>query len=487
VVVEVIRWIIRKALWGKTSLANWAPFVESLFYNASMQAIILSVGDELVLGQTVDTNSAFLSAQLARHGISTVYHCTVADDQASIAESIRSAAGRADVIIVTGGLGPTEDDLTRQGLADALDVALVEDPASIDQLNAFFAGRGKTPSPNNMVQALHPQGSTMIENTCGTAPGIKAQLAGSAIYVTPGVPSEMRAMFELSIGPRLWADPATSSANPTGKPAAGRFIRSAKVNTFGLGESLAAQRLGSLMARGRNPQVGTTVTDGVISVRIRSEGDDESSVEQALNDTLAQVETLLGPLCFGRDEQTLQDDLVHKLREHKLTLATAESCTGGLIGKRVTEVSGSSEIYLGGWITYSNQMKIAQLGVPEALIAEHGAVSQEVARAMASGTLTHSGADLAVGITGIAGPGGGTAQKPVGTVWLGLAWQEAGRPGAGRAEAGANTEAVLLQLSGDRSTVRDRATKHALQRLRFHLLGISMNSILQTMSDPPSS
>lgn len=435
-----------------------------------MQAIILAVGDELVLGQTVDTNSMYLSAQLARHGIATVYHRTVGDDQQAIAEAIRAAAGKAQVIIVTGGLGPTEDDLTRQGLASAMETPLIQDAASVERIESYFASRGRTPSENNLLQALHPEGSSVIENTCGTAPGIMAQIGSSTVYVTPGVPMEMRKMFSDSIAPNLWGDREQDRSSK-------HYIRSMKVNTFGMGESLVAQNLGELMARGRNPQVGTTVTDGIISVRVRSSGHSLDDVEAQLADTVREVEGIVGPLAFGHDEQALQDDLVAMLVQKNMTVATAESCTGGLIGKLLTEVSGSSQIYPGGWVTYSNQMKMSQLNVPAELIESHGAVSEPVACAMAQGACCNSGADLAAGVTGIAGPGGGTKEKPVGTVWIGLAHRGT------KDVKEVKVESRCLQLGGNRAMIRDRAAKYALQFLRFHLLGLSMDALLQPASE----
>jgi nicotinamide-nucleotide amidase len=222
------------------------------------------------------------------------------------------------------------------------------------------------------------------------------------------------------------------------------------------------------MDRKRNPKVGTTVSGGVVSVRVRSEFEDPRLAQRELDDTLRRVEERLGPVVYGREDETLQHAVVALLKRQHLTLATAESCTGGLLGKFVTDVAGSSGVFVGGWVTYANDMKERQLGMPRELLERHGAVSQAVARAMARGALERSGADLAVSITGIAGPDGGTAEKPVGLVWIALAWREHGD---------VRTDALRFDHLGDREMVRDRAAKSALQLLRLRLLGVSLGQL----------
>ncbi len=411
-----------------------------------MQAIILSVGDELALGQTVDTNSAWLSQQLARLGIPTRAHETIADDLPLITQAIEWAAWNSDLVLISGGIGPTDDDLTRQALADAMKAELVEDPAAIQALQAFFTGRGREMPSRNRVQALHPTGSTTIANACGTAPGICATLYKSMVYVTPGVPREMKEMYRASIEPQILAH---GGVRPV--------ILTTKINTFGTGESNVAEMLGDLMDRDRNPKVGTTVANGICSVRVRAEFADADQARQQLDDTVAQIGDRLGPIVFGRDEQTLQSALVDELAKRGKTVATAESCTGGLVGAMITDVPGSSEVYAGGWTTYANAMKTDQLGVDAGLIERHGAVSEPVAIAMARGAIEHAGTDHAVAVTGIAGPDGGTPDKPVGAVWIALATPH-------------DAHALLLQLPGTRSAIRDRAAKAALQLLRLQVL-----------------
>lgn len=412
-----------------------------------MQAAILSIGDELVLGQTVDTNSAFLSAQLASRGIMTLLHQTVADDMQAMVDMIDYAARRVELIIISGGLGPTDDDLTRQALAQAMGVELVLDTEQLPLIEVIFTRRGKPMPDRNKIQAYHPVGTTMITNTCGTAPGIIAKHHRATIYVTPGVPSEMKTMWQLSILPEIL------KLNP-----AQRFIHTSKVNTFGRGESTVAEELGELFDRTRNPKVGTTVSRGIVSVRIRSEFDTDEQARTELDKTVELVKLAVGPIAYSTQETTIQQVLVQMLIERKLTVATAESCTGGLIAKMLTDIPGSSSAVKGGWVTYANEMKMRELGVPKQMLIDHGAVSQPVAMQMARSARDQADSDLAVSVTGIAGPDGGTAEKPVGTVWMGFA------------DTGGVTARRFL-FNGTRDTVRDRTAKMACQMLRIRLLG----------------
>ncbi|MEM1107355.1 MAG: competence/damage-inducible protein A [Planctomycetota bacterium] len=433
-----------------------------------MQAILLSIGDELALGQTVDTNSAWAAARLATLGVSTVLHETVSDDQDLIAASIAWASTKADLIVISGGLGPTEDDLTRQALAQAMDVELVEDTEAMQTLEAFFDSRGYTMAERNRVQAFCPAGAAMIPNRCGTAPGIRATLNRAEVFVTPGVPREMKAMIEEHVLPAVRTMQTENEAHD------GNVILATKINTFGYGESDVATKLGDLMARDRNPVVGTTVSQGICAVRVRAEYPDADEAQRQLEDTAQQVEATLNPTAFGRDETSLQSVLIQLLLEKGKTVATAESCTGGMIGSLLTDVPGSSAAYLGGWVTYTNELKTSQLGVRPGVLEAHGAVSETVVTAMAEGAKQRSGADFAVAVSGVAGPGGGTEEKPVGTVWLALAG-----PGG--------TTARLARLIGNRSSIRDRAAKCALQMIRLTLLEEDLDHIRWLAADPATA
>ena len=410
-----------------------------------MKSILLSIGDELTLGQTVDTNAAWLSERLAQRGILTIKHITVADDRAMVADAVRDAVRHADLVIATGGLGPTEDDLTRFALADVMGVSLKRDEAALAEIADFFAARGRKMVERNKVQADCPIGARMLRNPAGTAPGIHAVIDHTPVWIVPGVPREMQALWELHIAPGL-------------PEITGRTILATRINTVGKGESDVAEMLGDLMARDRNPLVGTTVAGGIVSVRVRSEFDTADRARRELETTCRRVKDRLGPIAFGRDEQTLAEAVGALLRSAGLTLVTGESCTGGWIGKMLTDIPGSSLYYEGGWITYTNEAKERDLQVPVAMLNEHGAVSEPVARAMAEGALRCGNADIAVSVTGIAGPDGGTDAKPVGTVCFALAHREG------------QTETHTHVFPGDREHVRLRACNYALDIVRRHLL-----------------
>jgi nicotinamide-nucleotide amidase len=418
-----------------------------------MKAIILSIGDELVLGQTVDTNSAWISQQLVAVGCAVMQHTTVADDQSSIERAIRETAPRCDVLIISGGIGPTEDDLTRQAVASVMGVELKLNEAWLARLNDFFSRLGRTMPQSNRIQAMIPRGATIIENTAGTAAGIRCTLtAGCDLFVMPGVPKEMKSMFTRDVLPVV-----THASS-------GAAIVSRTLHTFGMGESWVAERIGSLMMRQLNPSVGTTVANGYVSLRINARFGDKGNATTEAERVAAACRERLGDIVFGEDEQTLPQAVAGLLVHHRssaLTVATAESCTGGLLAKLLTDIPGSSDYFRQGWITYSNDAKMRELGVSADTLAHHGAVSVEVAREMSAGARLRAGADHALSITGIAGPGGGSEEKPVGTVCISLA-------------AGQGVIARRFHFPGDRETIRDRSAKMALSMLRYHLLGKPM-------------
>ncbi len=418
-----------------------------------MQAIILSIGDELVLGQTVDTNSAWLSQQLARIGVAVLAHVTVPDDQKEIERAIADASAHCDWLIVSGGLGPTEDDLTRQALAAVLREPLELHQGWLDELRKFFRSRGREMPASNQIQAMIPRGALPIHNDAGTALGIDARLSRGAgtdsacrIFVLPGVPKEMKRMFEGHVLPNM------RSAG------GGAVILSRTLHTFGLGESHVAEKLGPLMRRDRNPSVGTTVSGGIVSLRVNARFISPAEALQQIEQTSRACYEALGNIIFGEDAQTLQG-VVGALLKGKGTVATAESCTGGLLAKMLTDIPGSSSYFSYGWVTYANEAKQKLLGVSEEILNLHGAVSEPVVLAMAQCAREQAGATYALAISGVAGPDGGSEEKPVGTTWIGLA-------------AADGDFARRFLLAGDREMVRDRAAKMALALLRFRLLGI---------------
>lgn len=451
-----------------------------------MKAIILSVGDELVLGQTIDTNSAWLSQQLAAAGCAVAAHMTVPDDQHAIEQAMTESVGRCDVLLITGGIGPTDDDLTRQALAAVMHVPLELNEQWLARLQGFFEKLGRTMPQSNRIQAMIPRGAALIENTNGTAAGLDATFVSGdqkticRVFVMPGVPKEMKAMFERDVRPHI------------AQAGAGAVILSRTLHTFGLGESSVAEKLGPLMMRQKNPSVGTTVSQGIVSLRINARFPSLEEAQRQLDATSAECERALGDLIFARDEQTLAGAVAALLTQARKTISTAESCTGGLLAKMLTDIPGSSDYFTQGWVTYSNQAKTERLGISENVLKTYGAVSEPVVEAMARNARRLAKSDFALSISGIAGPGGGSDAKPVGTVCIALAHARAraaattpdpqtARPapsGAGPTLRPNYTDSEVqtrtFTFPGDREFIRDRAAKMALAMLRYHLLGTPM-------------
>lgn len=436
-------------------------------------AAILSQGDEIVLGQTLDTNSKWVSERLLELGIQPVEHVSLPDDAAAITRTFTRLAAEVDLIICTGGLGPTGDDLTREALAASMREPLVEDAESLAQIRRWFIGRGREMPEMNAVQALRPRSAHAIQNFHGTAPGIAATLRIASrvadIYCIPGPPRELFPMFLEQIAPLL-------------RPPTTRIVRTHTLHTIGLGESDVATRLrgarsGDLMARDRETLVGTTASGGVVSVRIRATAPTAHAADAALASTLVQARALVDPYAFaegagaaGHPHEALPASVLAGLRRQGRTLAVVESCTGGMLGGMLADIPGASDVFLGGAITYANAAKTALAGVPEAIIRQHGAVSRECAQAMASGGLAALGATDSLAITGIAGPTGATSDKPVGTVWIARASQS---------HSGLALDARRFSMAGDRRSVREWAARSALAMLWMDLAGAPNTPLLR--------
>jgi nicotinamide-nucleotide amidase len=412
-----------------------------------MKAEIISIGSELTSGQNLDTNGQWLSLRLEAIGIPVGWHTTVADDLADNVAAFRIATQRAALVLVTGGLGPTQDDLTREVLAGVAGVELQFDQASFDHIQQMFARRKRPMPERNRVQALFPAGSEPIFNDRGTAPGIWMRIGSAAVACMPGVPSEMFAMFENEVKPRL------SKMNLGGGV---RIQR--KINTFGSGESHIEEKLFDLTRRDHVPEVGITASDATISLRIFARAATPAEAQAQIAPIEQTIRERLGSLVFGADQEELQDVVVRLLTDKHLTLSSAESVTGGLVAQRLTQVPGSSGVFWGGVVAYDACIKVALLGVPSHLIDTHGVISTPVVEAMAVGCRTRLHTDLAVSTVGLAGPGGGTAEKPVGLVYVGLAW-------------GGGVRSWSFSWSGTRQEVQSRTAKLALNRVRLHLLG----------------
>ena len=410
-----------------------------------MKAAVLSIGDELLGGRIVDTNAAYLSRALAEIGIRTVAGETVGDERADIAAAAERLASRVDIVVATGGLGPTPDDLTRWALADLIDKGkVIDDTVALDAVRSWCTKHGLPVTEARATLAKRPPSAIFLSNDCGTAPGLHARVLSAQTWWLPGPPTEMQSMFRRHVLPALM---------PTDAPIAPLEVRAA-----GLTEVQAADLLGDLLDRTRRPRLGIRVGGRLVRIAIEPVGE---GVDAAAIKLLAgEVYDRLRPFVLPHDADDLCVAVGNALCKRGWTLATAESCTGGGIGSAVTSVAGSSAWYAGGWVTYANSMKIEQLAVPASLFGEDkpGAVSGETAQAMAAGARERAGADIAIAVSGVAGPDGGTSEKPVGTVWLGLA-----EPGG--------VHARRIRVPGNRALIRAGTIDAALQWVRWVAAG----------------
>ncbi len=379
---------------------------------------LINTGSELMLGRVLNTHQQWLCRQLADLGYVVARQVAVPDTAADIEQAAREALARADLVITTGGLGPTSDDLTRELIARLLSKELREDAAVLGHIRHFFESRRRAMPERTRVQALVPAGATVLSNPHGTAPGLamevrpnpfRADAKPTWLVMLPGPPRELRPMFADSVVPLLRGV----------LPLAGRFV-CRTLRTTGIGESVVQEKIGGPLQRWVEAglDLGYCARPGQVDVRLAAQGSD---AEQRVREAEAVVRELLGPHIYGVEDEDLETVIVRLLAERKATLAVAESCTGGCIADRVTNVPGASAVLLAGLVTYSNAAKRKFLGVQEETLARHGAVSEAVAREMAEGARRQTQADYALSVTGIAGPGGGTPEKPVGTVFIGLA------------------------------------------------------------------
>jgi nicotinamide-nucleotide amidase len=413
-----------------------------------MRAEIIAIGSELASGQSLDTNSYWLSQQLTALGITIAFHTTLGDVLEDHLAVFENACTRADIVVMTGGLGPTQDDLTREALAQCAGVPLVEDAECLAAIAAMFARRNRVMSERNRVQALFPRGATPLPNPVGTAPGIWMQVDRATVACLPGVPHEMKLMFRDQVVPRLRQSGLVNL-----------ITVHRKINLFGKGESEIEAQAMDLTARGRVPDVGITAHDSTISFRITATAPTEEEARLLIEPTAKLIYERFGSLVVGEGSDDVPEAVARELAAANATLATAESCTGGVVAQMITAIPGVSQSYLGGVVSYANEAKIEFLGVPAALIDNHGAVSPQVAAAMAEGVRTRLGADLGLATTGVAGPAGGTPEKPVGLVYLGLATSK-----------GTQTRRLDIGSDQPRDIIQRRSSKAALNWVRLTLL-----------------
>jgi len=405
-----------------------------------IRAEIITVGTEILLGEILNTNAKFLSMQLAELGFALCHQTVVGDNESRLAEALRQALLRAEVIIMTGGLGPTEDDITRETVAKVLGRELVASKEAMDALLNIFAGR-EMPA-NNLRQSFVPSGGVLMQNPHGTAPGIIIRQGDNRhVILLPGPPREMQPMFFASVVPYLREQ----------KLIQGR-VYSRVLHFVGVGESKVAEVLSDLVCAQSTPSIALYSRVGEVDVRLAAHAASIEAAERLFKPLQREILTRLGQNFYGADECTLAKAVGAELLRTNDTLVVAESCTGGLIGHLLTAVSGSSQYFLGTLVCYSNSLKMSLLKVAPSTIEKHGAVSEACAREMVMGAMLITGASSGLAVTGIAGPTGGTLEKPVGTVWLAVA-------------RNSSISTVRLCLSGDREAIKERAARRALGEL----------------------
>lgn len=404
-----------------------------------MYVEIISVGNEVVFGHTINTNASYIAQKIQQVGMIPRYVTAVCDDEKDICEALACARKRADIIIFTGGLGPTKDDLTKEIVSRALGKALVMIPEELNRIKNYFKKTNREMAPINEKQAAFPKDAHILPNDCGTAPGCLIQEGETKIILLPGPPKEMKEMLEKYVLPIL-------------KKEAERFVETLDIKCFGMGESELATKIQHLLGVFEWGSVATYVGDYEIIVRItvyqRNKKEAESSIQKARK----AIEECLENFVIGYNEEKLEEKVVKQLLEKKYTISTVESCTGGLVAATLINCGGVSECLREGVITYSNEAKTAYVGVQESTLQKVGAVSEETAREMAEGIRKRAHAHIGLSTTGIAGPGGGTSTKPVGLVYIGIAMPE-------------GTEVFKLQLSGTRQEVREKTVKNILFQL----------------------
>jgi nicotinamide-nucleotide amidase len=406
-----------------------------------LNAEIIAIGSEMLTPFRLDTNSLWLTEKLNAMGIEVRVKTVVGDDEARLEETVRDAMKRSEIVISTGGLGPTEDDITRKIFARVLKRQLILQDAILEKLRARFARRNMPMPENNARQALVIHGAQILENNNGTAPGMLITEGDCTVVMLPGPPREMKPIFEASVAPVL-------------KQRAGDMLIARKtLSIFGLGESAVDELAAPIYTQYQNPSTTILFKDGQIELHLTAQARNESETVKLLDELAGRLDEVLGEYIFSRSNETLEEVVGQLLKLRGYTLATAESCTGGLVAGRITEVPGSSEYFIEGVVSYSNEAKIDLLGVPRELIETHGAVSEQVAGAMAAGIRKRAGSTFGAAVTGIAGPGGGSHEKPVGLVYIALADDS-------------QTTTRKFLFPGDRQFIRTLSVNAALDMVR---------------------
>lgn len=408
-----------------------------------MRCEILAVGTEILLGDIVNTNAQYISKRLSEEGIFVYHQSVVGDNPDRLKQAYELAFSRADLVITTGGLGPTKDDLTKETAFEYFGMKSVCHEESLKQIKEYFTKINKPLGKTNEKQAYFPEEAIVLKNNNGTAPGCIIEEAGKVLAMLPGPPREMKAMFEESVIPYL-------------RKYSKEILVSKVLRVIGVGESAAAELIGDLIDN-ENPTVAPYAKEGEMIFRITARAESEEAANQLISPVEDEIKGILGDNIYGEGETTLEDVLGSMLVEKGLTIATAESCTGGMVAARLINFPGISASLLEGAVTYSNEAKIRRLGVKEDTLNNFGAVSEEIAREMAEGIARTSGADIGIATTGIAGPGGGTSEKPVGLVYIAVYYNN-------------EVEVKKLNLTGNRQRIRERTTTILIDMVRRKLL-----------------
>jgi len=409
-----------------------------------MKGEIIAVGTELLLGNIVNTNAQYLSQKLADLGIDVYYHVVVGDNLKRLTETIKTSLERSDIVITSGGLGPTADDITKEGAAQAMGLKLLPDEESIERIKKMFSSTGRIMTENNIKQGYIPEGAVVLENNNGTAPGVLIEKEGKIVIMLPGPPKELYPMFESKVLPYL-----KSKTDST--------IRSKVLRVIGVGESAVEHMLKDIFDSQANPTIAPYAKDGEVHLRITAKTGIPEEADSLIAEMEQKVRAILGDNIYGCNEETLEEAVLKLLQKKNLTISLAESCTGGLVASRLTDIPGASASLISGVVSYSNESKINILKVKEDTIRKYGAVSPQTAEEMAVGAKRLSNTDIGLSITGIAGPEGGSAEKPVGLCYIGIA-------------AADSVNVQKIMLTGNRNRIRWSSSSRALDFLRRKLI-----------------
>ncbi len=409
---------------------------------------IINTGTELLLGQIINSNAPYLAKKLNELGFSVLFQTTVGDNRERMSQALKTALNRADIIITSGGLGPTQGDITKEVTAQVVNRPLYLHEPSVKRIKCFFDERNMEMTDNNLRQAMMPQGAKIVSNECGTAPGVILEVGDKTIIHLPGPPHELKWMFKHSIIPYLRERFGFQGT-----------IVSRVLHTYGLGESALEEKIKQFIIAQNNPTIALLARNGEIIIRLTAKATTESEACQLIAQLEKQIRDNIEEYIFGVDTETMEEVAGRILAAKKLTISVAESCTGGLVTSRITDVPGSSDYLIGSIVCYSNKAKIESVGVPESLLVQYGAVSQETAISMATNIKQRFSTDIGIGITGIAGPGGATSEKPVGLVFIAISGP-------------AGTQCHQHNFTGERTYIKQRVAQTTLNILRQYILGL---------------